>query len=324
MKEDEGMKEKIVMQFGEDLTLEKAFEEFIQMKTVMNSSPETIKYYNGIFRYFTEFFGENRLCVDVNERVIIDYLMYIKTHKPNVSQKTVCTYIRGLRAILYFMMKSGYVENFKISLPKTEETIKETYTDNEIKRLIEKPKINKGCSFSELRNWALVCYFLATGNRLSTVCNIKISDVDFQSEEILIRKTKNKKQQIIPMSAELKSVLQEYLKYRKGEPDDYLFCNSYGERLNRDTMSGCISKYNHSRGVSKTSIHLFRHTFAKNWILNGGDIFRLQKVLGHSTLDMVKNYVAIYGGDLKRDYDKFSLLDRATHENGKGDWIKMK
>lgn len=318
------MKEKIVMQFGEDLTLEKAFEEFIQMKTVMNSSPETIKYYNGIFRYFTEFFGENRLCVDVNERVIIDYLMYIKTHKPNVSQKTVCTYIRGLRAILYFMMESGYVEKFKISLPKTEETIKETYTDNEVKRLIEKPKINKGCSFAELRNWALVCYFLATGNRLSTVCNIKISDVDFQSEEILIRKTKNKKQQIIPMSAELKNVLQEYMRYRKGEPDDFLFCNSYGEKLNKDSISTCIAKYNHSRGVTKTSIHLFRHTFAKNWILNGGDIFRLQKILGHSTLDMVKNYVAIYGGDLKRDFDKFSLLDRATHENGKGDWIKMK
>lgn len=216
------MKEKIMMQFGDDLTLEKAFEEFIQMKTVMNSSPETIKYYNGIFRYFTEFFGENRLCTEVNERVVIDYLMYIKTHKPDVSEKTVCTYIRGLRAILYFMMKSGYVENFKISLPKTQETIKETYTDNEIKRLIEKPKIKKGCSFAELRNWAMVCYFLATGNRLSTVCNIKISDVDFQSEEILIRKTKNKKQQIIPMSAELKNVLQEYMRYRKGEPDDFL------------------------------------------------------------------------------------------------------
>lgn len=318
------MKEKIVMQFGDDLTLEKAFEEFIQMKTVMNSSPETIKYYNGIFRYFTEFFGENRLCAEVNERVVLDYLMYIKTHKPNVSEKTVCTYIRGLRAILYFMMKSGYVENFKISLPKTQETIKETYTDNEIKRLIEKPKINKGCSFAELRNWALVCYFLATGNRLSTVCNIKISDVDFQSEEILIRKTKNKKQQIIPMSAELKNVLQEYMRYRKGEPDDYLFCNAYGEKLNKDSISTCISKYNHSRGVTKTSIHLFRHTFAKNWILNGGDIFRLQKILGHSTLDMVKNYVSIYGGDLKRDYDKFSLLDRATQENSKGDWIRMK
>lgn len=312
------------MQFGDDLTLEKAFEEFIQMKTVMNSSPETIKYYNGIFRYFTEFFGENRLCAEVNERVVLDYLMYIKTHKPNVSEKTVCTYIRGLRAILYFMMKSGYVENFKISLPKTQETIKETYTDNEIKRLIEKPKINKGCSFAELRNWALVCYFLATGNRLSTVCNIKISDVDFQSEEILIRKTKNKKQQIIPMSAELKNVLQEYMRYRKGEPDDYLFCNAYGEKLNKDSISTCISKYNHSRGVTKTSIHLFRHTFAKNWILNGGDIFRLQKILGHSTLDMVKNYVSIYGGDLKRDYDKFSLLDRATQENSKGDWIRMK
>ena len=76
----------------------------------------------------------------------------------------------------------------------------------------------------------------------------------------------------------------------------------------------------------QTSIHLFRHTFAKNWIMGGGDIFRLQKILGHSTLDMVKQYVAIFGGDLKRDYDRFSALDqaRASSEDRRGQTIKMR
>lgn len=318
------MQEKITLCLDDQVTLEQAFEEFIQMKTVMNSSKETLKFYQYCFRYFVEFFGEMRKCSEVTEKTIYDYLMHIRNTKPDIAPKTVCSYIRGLRAIFYYMMDCGYMQRFKISLPKTGETIKETYTDAEIQRLIKKPKIKKGTTFAEVRNWALVCYFLATGNRLSTVCNLKIKDVDLQSQEIFIRKTKNKKQQIIPMSSELKQVLQEYLRYRKGQPEDYLFCNCYGQQMTKDSLAGNIRKYNHSRGVTKTSVHLFRHTFAKNWILNGGDIFRLQKILGHSTLDMVKNYVAIYGGDLKRDYDRFSLLDKAKNENKKGDWIRIK
>lgn len=71
-----------------------------------------------------------------------------------------------------------------------------------------------------------------------------------------------------------------------------------------------LARYNRSRGVEKTSAHLYRHTFAKKWIMNGGDIFRLQKILGHSDLSVVKEYVQIFGTDLAVDFDKFNPLDR--------------
>ena len=234
-----------------------------------------------------------------------------KRKKPNAAPRTVQTYIKGLRAIFYYFMQNEWMNEFKITLPQAEETIKEVYTDYEVQQLIRKPNL-KTCDFSELRNWVMVCYFLSTGNRLSTVANIHIGDVDLQAGEIFIRRTKQKKQYILPISNGLKSVLQEYLKHRKGGPDDFLFVTVYGEQFTKDTMGECLRHYNWSRGVEKTGIHLFRHTFAKNWILNGGDIFRLQKVLGHSTLDMVKQYVAIYGADLKRDYEQYSLFDRAN------------
>jgi len=54
---------------------------------------------------------------------------------------------------------------------------------------------------------------------------------------------------------------------------------------------------------------LFRHTFAKKWILSGGDIFRLQKLLGHSSLEIVKEYVNIFGADLKAQYDAYNPLE---------------
>ena len=113
------------------------------------------------------------------------------------------------------------------------------------------------------------------------------------------------------------NILKEYLKYIKGKADDYVFCNSYGDKPDLRTYQDMIAEYNKSRGVSKTSAHLYRHTFAKKWILNGGDIFRLQKVLGHSDLSVVKEYVQMFGNDIALDFDKFNPLDRMELEKNK-------
>jgi integrase/recombinase XerD len=303
-------KKSVTIQPNTEKTLEEAFSQFVQVRRALNASEETIKHYQCAFKYFSEFFGEKRRCVEITSDTVMAYLEHIREEKPDIAAKTVQTYIKGLRTILYYFMQNEWLEEFKITLPRAEETIKEVYNDYEIAQLIKKPDL-KTCNFAELRNWAMVCYFLSTGNRLSTVANIRIGDVHLQDGEIFIRKTKQKKQYIIPVSSGLKEVLQEYLRYRKGAPEDFLFVTVYGEQFTKDTMGECLRIYNHSRGVTKTGIHLFRHTFAKNWIMNGGDIFRLQKILGHSTLDMVKNYVAIYGADLKKDYDQYSLFDRA-------------
>ena len=122
-------------------------------------------------------------------------------------------------------------------------------------------------------------------------------------------KTKNHRQQLIPMADTLTYILIEYLKYRKGNEGDYLFCNSDSQKLTESAIQGTISRFNRSRGVMKTSLHQFRHTFAKSWIMNGGDMFKLQKILGHSSLDMVKEYVNMYDEDLKRNFNTFNPLE---------------
>lgn len=117
------------------------------------------------------------------------------------------------------------------------------------------------------------------------------------------------------MSKSLQQVLNEFLAYRKGDLDDYVFCNSYGSKANQRTIQQSIADYNHSRGVTKTSAHLYRHTFEKHWILNGGDIFRLQKILGHSDLTVVKEYVNMFSNDMAVDFDKFNPLDNISSKN---------
>jgi integrase/recombinase XerD len=220
-------------------------------------------------------------------------------------------------------MKKGYVKDFQVLLPKMDEVVKETYTDNEIMLLLKKPDMKKS-DFPEYRNWVIVNYMLGTGNRAGTILNIKIEDLDFESGNIILKKLKGRKQYYIPISKSLAQILREYVIYRKGETSDFLFCTAYGKPLTLNGLETEIAKYNKIRGVEKTSLHKFRHTFAKQWILNGGDIFRLQKILGHSSLDMVRKYVNMFSDDLRRDFDSFNPLDNYLGNAGNNEKIRLK
>ena len=69
--------------------------------------------------------------------------------------------------------------------------------------------------------------------------------------------------------------------------------------------------------MEKTSIHLFRHTYAKKWITSGGDIISLARVLTHSELEMVKRYSNLYGSDVKKEIEEHSAISQLKVVNGK-------
>ncbi|MDR1630692.1 MAG: tyrosine-type recombinase/integrase [Oscillospiraceae bacterium] len=303
------------------ITTQEAFNRFLRIKKAKNLSPETIRYYDDSFRYFGEYFDITLPCIEITIDTYYGYIEYLQENK-NANPITMNSYLRALRTILYFFMEEGYTKQFKISLLKVPKHIKETYTDEELERLLKKPDIKK-CNFTEYRNWVMANYFLGTGNRLSTAINVKIGHLDFENSLIFMGKTKNGRQQLIPMSKSLSEVLQEYLIYRKGTEEDYLFCNLHGGQLTRDGTTCLMGKYHKNRGVNKTSIHSYRHTFAKKWILNGGDIFRLQKILGHSSLDMVRNYVEMFNEDLQKDFETFNPLDNFVKDK-RADVLRMK
>ncbi len=223
------------------------------------------------------FFETKQPCRMITKEVYENYIIYLQANT-EANDQSIYSYCNGLRTILNYLMNNGFIEPFQIKLPKKEKKLKETYTDQELERLLKKPDLKK-CNFSEYRGWVLTNFLLGTGQRLSTVSNIKIEDIDFENSIIRLLRTKNRIQLIIPLSNTLSIVLKEYLRYRQGEPEDYLFCNQYGGKMTKSGMESAVRRYNLSRGVKKTSIHAYRHTFAKTWVMEGGDIFRLQKLL---------------------------------------------
>ena len=290
------------------LTLNEAFEMFIRKCKVKNLSDLSIESYRKKLVHFFEYIDANTLVASVTGDTVDEYVLWLRENT-GANDITINSYLRSLRAFLYYCMDCNYIPRFKIQLMKAEKKIKETYSDEELNKLLVKPDVNN-CTFSTYKTWVFENYLIGTGNRISTALNVHISDIDFEGGTITLRKTKNRKQQIIPLSNSLGDVLSEYLLVRGGEGDDYLFCNEYGLKASDRTYQQLVRRYNIKRNVNKTSCHLFRHTFAKNWILAGGDMFRLQKILGHSDLTVTKEYVQMFGQDLQMDFEKYNPLDR--------------
>lgn len=303
----------ITMQKSKNLSIDEAFSNFIKKSKIRNLSDKTLNTYHNHYKVFSELIDNTTPIADVTSDTLDDFIVYLREQR-KVNDVTVNTYLRTLRAFLYYCMDCGYMKAFKIKMPKVEKKIKETYTNDELERLLKKPDVDS-CGFAEFKTWVFENYLLGTGNRVSTALNVHIRDVDFTGGTITLRKTKSRKQQIIPLSATLSDILSEYLAYRGGEGEDYLFCNNYGEQASVRTYQDLVKKYNRVRNVNKTSIHLFRHTFAKNWILAGGDVFRLQKILGHSDLTVTREYVNMFGQDLQMDFEKFNPLDKISKSN---------
>lgn len=255
--------EKLYVRDGaEELTLNGLFDEFILSKKCLNVSPYTISFYERCFVSFAKFYDVGQPCSSMALSIVNKYILYLKS-RDDINDITINTNLRGLRALLYYGMEHGYINQFKVKLIRAEKKIKETYTEAELAILLKKPNI-KTCNFAELRNWAMINHLLGTGNRLETMANVKIGDINFAEKEIKLLKLKNRKQYIIPLSDTLSKVLKEYLLYRKGTKDDYLFCSSFGEQISKGTIQTQIKQYNRSRGVLRTSIHAFRHPYVKH------------------------------------------------------------
>lgn len=303
------------------LTVREAFKEYQRYNELRNLAEQTLIHKEQHIKSFFEFIDDdNYLIKDVNKKLVDAYNYRLKNS--DIKAVTVNTYLRNLRAFINWSADNNYVEKFKITMLKVDEEIKETYSEGQLKVLIEKPEI-KSCSFVEYRSWVLVNYLLSTGNRLGTIINLKIDDIDFDNEMVSMRTVKNHKQQIIPLSHTVCEILKEYLSYRKGELDDYLFINTYGGQLTKGAFEKSIERYNTDRGVNITSIHAFRHSFAKMYVKNGGDVFRLQKLLGHSDISITRIYVNLFANDIKENYEKFNPLDTLLSSNKK-EHVKMK
>ncbi len=299
----------ITMQNGN--SVEETFEDFILSKRAKGLRDKTIQSYVCHFKAVSKHLNVKQsivnLCKSDLDRMIASM------RDAQLSANSINSYTRMMKSFLSWC-NAEEITALTISIYRGEETVKETYSDQELEKLLKKPDTRK-CSFCEYRDWVIINFLLNSGSRAATVRAIQIRDLDLHNGIVHYRHTKNHKAQVIPLCSEMVRILREYLRFRRGADDDTLFCSDTGEPLTENALRKGIVRYNRSRGVQKTSIHLFRHTFARKYLIDcGGDAFTLQKILGHSTLAMTKHYCTVFNADIVKNYDNFSPLAQMCHK----------
>lgn len=269
-------------------TYRELFAEFMLSIKVKGRSEYTLRSYKYHNKYFSEFLGADTLCRDITESTLEDYILYIQDVKQITNGITINSYLRNISPIIKFGVKKRYIlQDFEIPVVKYQETFKEIYTTEELQTLLQKPKKK---DFVSIRTWAILWTFASTGIRARELRELKVKGVDLLNRTITVNATKNKKARYLPISNSLAEVLTEYLAFRSGAGDDYLFPSVYGEQMAQSTLQKCIKVYCNKKGVEKYSLHLFRHTFITNAVNQNVSPLILQKITGHSTMKELSRY----------------------------------
>ena len=296
-----------------DKTFAQGCEEYLDNCCARNLRDGTIKHYRDSIKQIQKYVDGDMYIKDITKETFDNFIKALRNNK-NLNSMSMYTYSRDFKTILNFFMSREDLPTFKMQLMKADKQPIETYSDTELIRLLKKPNLQR-CSFTEYKSWVMVNFLLSTGIRQRSLMNIQVKDVDFDNEVVNINVTKNGKPLIIPLNSDIVRILKEYLKYRSGEPTEYLFCNVFGKQLTKSTLYHQMYDYNKSRSVEKTGLHRYRHTFAKKWVLMGGNVVTLQKILSHSSLEITQNYLNMLVSDIKEDIEEFNILREFKRES---------
>jgi len=300
-------------------TLKGMISAFLSTRKLKNLSQRTIDFYTQILKKFLSFIESNYPGISlerIDHNILREYILSLKEkHSPS----GINHHIKVLKILFKFMVEEGVIaENpsKKISKLKIEQNVIPAFTNDQIRAMLEVTK--NQMDFPGLRNYTMITLLYDTGCRISELLNLTVKDIQLE-EKVLTVKGKGRRERIVPFGDHSLLTLVKYLNKRNKlfGNDGLLFLTKAGKPLTPRMANKIIERIGKKARVEnvRLSAHTFRHTFAKNWLMNGGDIFSLQKILGHRTLDMVRNYVNITFKDIQVQHSKFSPGDRLLKES---------
>lgn len=313
-------------------TINKLVAHFELSNLADGKSPKTIKWYNDILKFFSRYLKENGYINDIdgfnieNARRYVLYLRnrnrfdghpYIPQQHSLLSPQTIRGHIRGLKALSSWLYREKYTDENRLKhlkIPRVPVKLVEPLTAQEISQITS--SINLG-SPTGSRNQAILVTALDNGLRASELANIELGKLNLKDGYVKVM-GKGFKERIVPIGDFVKMTLWNYINTVRPEPTiigcDNLFLSPTGKPITANTLKLVFSRLAKSSGVKRLHAHLCRHTFAINYLLNGGDIFSLKEILGHATLDMVSNYLHFTRSQLTAQHHRFSPMDKLNKE----------
>lgn len=287
--------------------VEQTFNDFLdELQYAKNKSPKTIRAYRQSYNRLKPFIVDSSLDIEqFRDQFSKGVILLAKT--TTLAKTSINVIIRSLNSFLGWLSENGFnkanIRIKKVPLMKADDTVIEVVTDGDIKLLLD----YKPPTLNQRRAWMAAILSMDTGLRLSEMLSMKPSDVDFTSDVITVT-GKGSKQRRVAFSGVVRVHLYKFIRdVTKG--GQYVFCTSDGKRMQDGNFDRDLRIMLRAAKTSKVyGYHTFRHTFGTAYIKNGGEIAKLQRLMGHSDIRTTMLYVHNQIEDLKKDYDSRSPI----------------
>ena len=282
------------------------FDQFLKERTYLrNVTPSTLTWYQVAFKNYLA-------CLEAEAPTLptkASLLQFVVRQRDRGVRPVTCnTYIGAMNAFCRWLHEERHlVEPLKLKKLRVERRVLELLNDTQLRHLLAfKPK-----TFRQHRTHVAVCLVLDTGLRVSEMITLRREDVDYDN---LILKAfgKGRKERLVPFSPALRKRLFRFdqLRVKKGIRGESVFDGFESTHWEKRNATTSLYLLQDKLGLPRFGWHRLRHTFATNYLRQGGDIVRLSMVLGHTQITTTQRYLHLLTEDLSASHQKVSILNR--------------
>jgi site-specific recombinase XerD len=283
----------------------KQFEYHIRTK---NLTPKTVSVYGERLGYFQRYLKLESIPFERVDRTTIQaYIMMQKDR--GLADISINGQIRVLNIFFQVLKEEGLLDSDpteKIQLLRMEKKLKPVLSEDQVEAMLAVPDRT---NFVGMRNFLLILVFYDTLIRLSELTGLKMSDVDLDAGTLRIY-GKGRKVRLVPIGMKTVKYLHKFFtRHRQVINSEYVFTTYRGTSLDHRNVMRILERIGDKVGVH-VSPHLLRHSGASHRALSGMPAFLLQRLLGHSTMQMTERYVHLVDGEkLRLAFRQHSPID---------------
>lgn len=247
---------------------------------------------------------------EINQNHLRDYLNHIR-QTYNYASSSIANKINILHHFFKFLHNSGYISTnpaILIRPPRKRNKLPKVFNEIELEKFLKAPDYNTDTRFKKyaLRDKLIFTMFAYTGLRRTELIDLNWNDINLGNKYLIVRKSKNKNQRIIPLHDRVIKLLDLYLNQRLPLKNNALFIGRTGERIHQNSLKNLFDRYIKIAGLADKgyTIHTLRHTFATRLLNKDVSLVNIKNLMGHRSLESTQIYLHVTGKELEVSINK--------------------
>ncbi|MBN1889331.1 MAG: tyrosine-type recombinase/integrase [Thermoflexales bacterium] len=295
------------------LTLSQSIEGVTLAKTAAGFSQATLDIHTNGWRILQGFIDPGTHIDEITKHDLVAFFAWLNDGYLTASGDRLGQYsLYNIHSALCALWKWAYEEEFTpanimlaIPRPKLVEPVIEPFSKGDVEALLQACRLSRSTA---TRDRAILLTLLSTGLRATELCGIQIKDVSLRQNSVKVL-GKGKRERIARFGKRTAKAIWLHIQTIESKTEDTFLFASSDDPLTRYGLHRLLCRLGKRAKIKDCNPHRFRHTFAINYLRNGGDLFTLQALMGHSSLEMVRRYARVAAIDCAAAHERADPVD---------------